>query len=80
VPVAVYAVLGAGAMLGAALQAPLAALVITLEMTHTTLNLVVPLVIATGLATVTARYVDGYSIYSSRLPRRTSGKGSEQSE
>jgi chloride channel protein, CIC family len=70
VPVAAYAVLGAGAMLGAALQAPLAALVLTIELTHSTLNLVVPLVIVTGLATLTARYVDGYSIYSSRLPAR----------
>ena len=70
VPVAAYAVLGAGALLGAALQAPLAALVLTLELTHSTFNLVVPLLVATGLATVTARYVDGYSIYSSRLPAR----------
>ena len=69
-PVGAFAVIGAGAMLGAALQAPLAGLVLTVELTHSTLGLAVPLATATVIATVTARYLDGYSIYSSRLPRR----------
>jgi CIC family chloride channel protein len=69
-PIAAYAVIGAGAMLGAGLQAPLAALVLTLELTNSTLGLAMPLLIATALATVTVRYLDGYSIYSSRLPAR----------
>jgi CIC family chloride channel protein len=69
-PMGAYAVIGAGAMLGAALQAPLAALVLILEMTRSTLNLSIPLIAATALATVVARYLDGYSIYSARLPAR----------
>ncbi len=66
-PVGVYAMIGAAAMLGAGMQAPLTALVLVLELTHTGFALVVPLVIATALATAVARRVDGYSIYSGRL-------------
>jgi chloride channel protein, CIC family len=69
-PIGAGAVIGAGAMLGAGLQAPFAALVLTLELTRSTFGLAVPLVIATALATLVARYLDGYSIYSSRLPAR----------
>lgn len=68
--IAAYAVIGAGAMLGAGLQAPLAGIVLTIELTGSTLGLAVPLLVATALATLTARYLDGYSIYSSRLPAR----------
>jgi len=67
-PLGAYALIGAGAMLAAALQAPLAGIVLTLELTQTTFGLAVPIVIAAGLATVVARYLDGYSIYTSRLP------------
>jgi CIC family chloride channel protein len=73
-PIAAYAVVGAGAMLGAGLQAPLAAIVLTIELTHSTLGLTLPLLVATVLATMTARYLDGYSIYSSRLPARSSSR------
>ncbi len=66
-PVGVFALVGAAAMLGAGMQAPLTALVLVLELTHTGFALVVPLVIATALATAVARRVDGYSIYSGRL-------------
>jgi CIC family chloride channel protein len=68
--IAAYAVIGAGAMLGAGLQAPLAAIVLIVELTDSTLGLVLPLLLAIALATMTARYLDGYSIYSSRLPAR----------
>ncbi len=73
-PIAAYAVLGAGAMLGAGLQAPLAAIVLTIELTHSTIDLAFPLLVAIGLATITARYLDGYSIYSSRLPAHPHGE------
>jgi CIC family chloride channel protein len=66
-PVGVYALVGAAAMLGAGMQAPLTALVLVLELTHSGFALMVPLVIATVLATAVARRVDGYSIYSGRL-------------
>ena len=66
-PVGVYALVGAAAMLGAGMQAPLTALVLILELTHHGFAPVVPLVIATALATAVARNIDGYSIYSGRL-------------
>ena len=66
-PAGAYALVGAAAMLGAAMQAPLAGLVLTLELTHGGFALLIPLIAATVTATVIARYVDGYSIYSARL-------------
>ncbi|MDE3086193.1 MAG: chloride channel protein [Acidobacteriota bacterium] len=67
-PVAVYALVGAAALIGASMQAPLAAIVLVLELTHTGFGVLVPMLGATVGATATARYVDGYSIYSARLP------------
>lgn len=67
-PVGAYALVGAAAMLGAGLQAPFAGLVLILELTNTTISLLVPMVVATVLATAIARLLDGYSIYSARLP------------
>lgn len=69
-PVASLAVISAAAMTGAAMQAPLAALVLVFELTRTTEALAVPLILATTLAILVVRYVDGYSIYSARLPGR----------
>ncbi|RZT86483.1 H+/Cl- antiporter ClcA [Pseudonocardia sediminis] len=66
-PVGAYALIGAAAMIGAAMQAPLAGLVMVLELTHTGFALMVPMVLATVLATAVARWIDGYSIYSARL-------------
>ncbi|GAA1878175.1 chloride channel protein [Lapillicoccus jejuensis] len=65
--VGAYALLGAAAMLGAGMQAPLAALALVLELTHGGFELLVPLVLVTTIATAVARRVDGYSIYSARL-------------
>jgi H+/Cl- antiporter ClcA len=39
-----------------------------LGLTHSGFDLLVPMLIATALATLVARYLDGYSIYSARLP------------
>lgn len=63
-----YAIVGAAAMVGAGTQAPLSALALVLELTSTTQTLLVPMIAATALATTVARYLDGYSIYSARLP------------
>jgi H+/Cl- antiporter ClcA len=71
VPVGGYAVIGAAALIGAAMQTPLAALALIIELTHSAGSLIVPLVAATALATTVGRYVDGYSIYSSRLPAQS---------
>jgi H+/Cl- antiporter ClcA len=79
-PMASYALVGAAAMLGAGLQAPLAGLVLVLELTGTTFSLVVPMLAATVLATTVARYLDGYSIYSVRLPARSLSPASARAE
>lgn len=63
-----FAMVGAAAMIGASLQAPLTGLVLVVELTHTGLSILIPMIAATAGATLVARYVDGYSIYSARLP------------
>lgn len=70
-PVGAFALVGAAAMIGASMQAPLAGLVLVMEMTHGGINLMVPMMAATAVATFLVRHVDGYSIYSARLPVRT---------
>ncbi|MGH9020519.1 MAG: chloride channel protein [Acidimicrobiales bacterium] len=67
-PVGAYALVGAAAMIGAAMQAPLAGLVLVLELTHSSFTLAVPMMAATLIAAFVVRQVDGYSIYSARLP------------
>ncbi|MHB1928459.1 MAG: chloride channel protein [Acidimicrobiales bacterium] len=67
-PVGAFALIAAAAMLGASIQAPLAGLVLVLELTHSGFELMVPIMAATFVATAIARHLDGYSIYSARLP------------
>jgi len=66
-PMGAYAMVGASAVLGASMQAPLAALVLVLELTQSGFGIAVPMIVATVIATTVARHVDGYSIYSARL-------------
>jgi H+/Cl- antiporter ClcA len=75
-PLGAYAMVGAAAMIGAAMQAPLAALVILIELTDSGLGLTVPMIAATVIATAVTRYLDGYSIYSARLPELPPAAGS----
>jgi H+/Cl- antiporter ClcA len=86
-PAGAYALVGAAAMLGAAMQAPLASLALVLELTHGGFRIMVPMLAATVIATIVARYIDGYSIYSARLPplrggppRRVSLPGSPEAD
>ena len=67
-PIGAFALVGAAAMIGASMQAPLAGLVLVLELTHSSFSLVIPMMAATLIATFVVRHVDGYSIYSARLP------------
>ncbi len=67
-PVGAFALIGAAAMIGAAMQAPLAGLVLVVELTHTGFELIIPMMTATVIATLIVRHIDGYSIYSARLP------------
>ncbi|GAY11998.1 chloride channel protein [Pseudonocardia sp. N23] len=66
-PVGAFAMMGAAAMLGAGMQAPLAALALVLELTHSGFEIMAPAAAVTLIATAVARWVDGYSIYSARL-------------
>jgi H+/Cl- antiporter ClcA len=69
-PVGAFALIGAAAMIGAVMQAPLAGLVLVLELTHSGFSLAIPMIAAVAIATFVVRQIDGYSIYSARLPRR----------
>lgn len=66
-PTGAYAMIGAAAMIGAGMQAPLAGLALVLELTQSGFGLLVPMMVATVLATAVSRWIDGYSIYSARL-------------
>jgi chloride channel protein, CIC family len=66
-PTGSYALIGGGAVLAAAMQGPLSATVLMLELTHSTGTLTVPLLLAAGEATVIARLLGTPSIYSARL-------------
>ncbi|MHB1469113.1 MAG: chloride channel protein [Solirubrobacteraceae bacterium] len=72
-PEGAYAMIGAAAMIGAGTQAPLAALALVLELTHSGFSLMVPMIACTVVATAVSRYIDGYSIYSARLPAPAPG-------
>jgi H+/Cl- antiporter ClcA len=72
-PAGAYALVAAAALLGAAMQAPLASLALVLELTHSGFQIMVPMVAATVIATIVSRYIDGYSIYSARLPPQRGG-------
>jgi len=62
-----YAIIGGAAVLGAAMQGPLAAVVLLLELTHRADALAVPILLAVVEATVLARLMGAPSIYSARL-------------
>ena len=76
-PVGAFALVGAAAMIGASMQAPLAGLVLVAELTHSGFALMVPMMVATAIATFLVRQIDGYSIYTARLPRRD-GSGDQE--
>jgi len=69
-PIGAFAIVGAAAMLGASMQAPLAALALVLELTHSGFQIMVPMLAAVVIGTAVTRHVDGYSIYSARLSAR----------
>jgi chloride channel protein, CIC family len=74
-PSGAYALIGAAAMLGAAMQAPLTALALVPELVNGDFSLLIPMIAATVIATVIARMVDGYSMYSARLRSRLTPPG-----
>jgi H+/Cl- antiporter ClcA len=70
-PLGSYAVIGGAAVLAASMQAPLAAVVLLLELTHKVDGLMVPMLLAVVEATVVSRLLRARSIYSARLPGST---------
>ncbi len=70
-PVGAFALVGAAAMIGAVMQAPLAGQVLVLELTHGGFGIAIPMTAATIIATLLVRQIDGYSIYTARLPQRS---------
>jgi H+/Cl- antiporter ClcA len=67
-PIGAFALVGAAAMIGASMQAPLAGIVLVLELSHGGFRIMIPIMAATLIATFLVRHIDGYSIYSARLP------------
>jgi chloride channel protein, CIC family len=70
-PLGSFAIIGGAAVLGAAMQGPLAAVVLLLELTHHADALTVPILLAVVEATVLARVLGAPSIYSARLSAET---------
>jgi chloride channel protein, CIC family len=66
-PVGAYALIGGAAVLAAAMQGPLAAVVLMLELTHRADSLMVPVLLAVVAATVVTRLFGAPSIYSARI-------------
>ena len=79
-PTGAFALVGAAAMLAASMQAPLCGLVIVMELTHSGFTAILPIMVATALATFVVRTLDGYSIYSARLPGHPSATRSADPE
>ncbi|MGH9076999.1 MAG: chloride channel protein [Acidimicrobiales bacterium] len=73
-PLGAFALVGAAAMIGSSMQAPLTGVALVLELTHSGFEIVVPIVAATVVATAIVRWIDGYSIYSARLPAPDDGR------
>ncbi len=62
-----YALIGGAAILAASMQAPLAAVVLILELAHYTDTLIAPLLLSVAGAIVVTRLIGAPSIYSARL-------------
>ena len=62
-----FALLGAGAVLGATTQGPISAVVLMIELTGRDRSFILPMLLVVGIATLVARSVDARSIYDARL-------------
>jgi len=73
-PLGSYAIIGGAAVLAASMQGPLAAVVLMLELTHTSDGLMAAILLAVTEATVVARLLGAPSIYSARLSPIAAGE------
>ena len=62
----IFALLGAGAVVGATTQGPISAVVSMMELTGRDRSFILPMLLVVGMATLTARSVDARSIYDAR--------------
>jgi len=63
-----YALVGAAATIGGAMQAPVTGLALAVELTHSGFGVMSACIVAAVLPAGVVRWVDGYSIYTARLP------------
>ena len=77
VPVGLYAVLGAGAVLAATTQGPISTVVLMMELTGRDRSFILPLLLAVGTATLVARSIEPRSIYDARLTEEEIAAGRE---
>jgi H+/Cl- antiporter ClcA len=66
-PVGLFALLGAGAMIGATTQGPISAVVLMMELTGRDRSFILPLLLTVCIATLVARTIEPRSIYDARL-------------
>jgi chloride channel protein, CIC family len=62
-----FAILGAGAVLGATTQGPISAVILMMELTGRDRSFILPLLLIVGIATLIARSIEPRSIYDARL-------------
>jgi len=67
VPLGLFALLGAGAVVGATTQGPISAVVLMMELTGRDRSFILPLLLNVGIATLVARTIEPRSIYDARL-------------
>src|SRR5277367_2250016 len=67
VPPGLFALLGAGAVVGATTQGPISAVVLMMELTGRSRSFILPMLLVVGIAALVARSVDARSIYDARL-------------
>jgi H+/Cl- antiporter ClcA len=67
VPIGLFAVLGAGAVVAATTQGPLSAIVLMMELTGHVRAAIVPMLLIVTIATLVARTIEPRSIYDARL-------------
>jgi chloride channel protein, CIC family len=66
-PPGMFALLGAGAVLGATTQGPISTVVLMMELTGRDRSFILPLLLVVGIATLVARSIEPRSIYDARL-------------
>jgi chloride channel protein, CIC family len=67
VPLGLFALLGAGAVLSATTQGPISAVVLIMELTGRDRSFVLPLILVAGMSTLISRSIEHRSIYDARL-------------